>query len=167
MTVITIIFFFWDVPYRKLLLLYSLQVDYNYLNFQEFFIGDIRVGTERHIVFATELQLQLLKQARRWFLDGTFKIRKEPFQQLFSLHSFVQKDDCMKQVPLMFSLMTKYDTPSVYKLSGELSLSENSFGIALLSPISYLLLLSFFAWSSYNYEYTLQITDNFLNAGRV
>ncbi len=40
---------------------------------------------ERHLIFATDLQLELLRKARRWFDDGTFDASKAPFSQLFSL----------------------------------------------------------------------------------
>ena len=57
-------------------------------------------------MFATQQQLDLLKNARRWYLNGTFKVVQKPFTQLFSIHAFVQKDDCVKQVPLCFVLMS-------------------------------------------------------------
>ena len=33
-----------------------------------------RFGEERHLVFATEHQLCILQRAKRWFVDGTFKV---------------------------------------------------------------------------------------------
>ena len=40
-------------------------------------------------------------------MDGTFKVVREPFYQLFSIHAFMHKDESMKQVPLCFVLMSK------------------------------------------------------------
>ncbi|XP_055956217.1 uncharacterized protein LOC130012399 [Patella vulgata] len=32
------------------------------------------VGEHRHLMFATQTQLELLKTCKRWFMDGTFKV---------------------------------------------------------------------------------------------
>jgi len=72
--------------------------------------GDIRVNGERHLVFATARQLEILSRAKRWYLDGTFKIVKTPFVQLFSIHAFLKEDDAMKQVPLAFIFMSRRKT---------------------------------------------------------
>ena len=39
-------------------------------------------------------------------MDGTFKVVKKPFYQLFSIHGFIKQDKCVKQVPLCFVLMS-------------------------------------------------------------
>lgn len=40
-------------------------------------------------------------------MDATFKIVSKPFYQLFSIHAFVRGEDKdMKQVPLLFALMS-------------------------------------------------------------
>ena len=53
-------------------------------------------------MFATNRQLTLLARARTWYVDGTFHV----VTQLWSIHAFVRVDDEMKQVPLVFVLMS-------------------------------------------------------------
>ncbi|WAR10383.1 hypothetical protein MAR_035459, partial [Mya arenaria] len=73
----------------------------------ESFLGDISHDGQRHLLFAARDQHGVLRRARRWYLDGTFKVRKEPFQQLFAVHAFVRSGVNKKQVPLVFVLMTR------------------------------------------------------------
>ena len=58
------------------------------------------------MIFATNDQLKLLAKAKRWYADATFKVVRQPFTQLFSIHAFVQRDGNFKQVPLLFALMS-------------------------------------------------------------
>lgn len=60
----------------------------------------------RHIIFGTQNQLDLLRLAKRWFLDGTFKVVKAPFYQLHTIHVFIKNGDDEKQVPLAYVLMS-------------------------------------------------------------
>ena len=67
---------------------------------------DVTVGTKRHILCFTNEQLTLLSNARRWFADGTFKIVRSPFTQLWGIHAFIRVGDNIKQVPLLFAVMS-------------------------------------------------------------
>lgn len=68
---------------------------------------DIYVDEARHLLFAITQQLEVLKKARTWYMDATFKIVSKPFYQLFSIHAFVRGEDKnTKQVPLLFAFMS-------------------------------------------------------------
>ena len=65
---------FIDIEFYVILYLFTVDIDY--LNCEDFLVADLRVDTQRHLVFATEFQLSMLKHASRWFMDGTFKVSK-------------------------------------------------------------------------------------------
>ena len=73
----------------------------------QFTVGDVAVGTLRHLVLYTDRQLQLLQQAHTWYVDGTFHVVRRPFVQLWSIHAFVRVDNAVKQVPIAFVLMSR------------------------------------------------------------
>ncbi|XP_052229252.1 uncharacterized protein LOC127843607 [Dreissena polymorpha] len=52
----------------------DLEVDADFINSDEFLEKDIQFHARRHFVFATAYQLDILRQAKRWFVDGTFKV---------------------------------------------------------------------------------------------
>ncbi|XP_071848832.1 uncharacterized protein [Apostichopus japonicus] len=75
---------------------------------QQFLVADVRVDEEaRHLLFSTEQQLALLAKAKCWYADATFKVCRSPFSQLFSLHAFIQQGESIKQVPLLFAVMSR------------------------------------------------------------
>lgn len=66
----------------------------------------LKIGSRRHLIFATDAQLSVLSGAKNWYVDGTFKLCKAPFTQLLTVNAFVQREDHAKQVPLVFALMS-------------------------------------------------------------
>jgi hypothetical protein len=69
---------------------------------------NISVDGQRHLIFATNEELDLLTNLQTWYVDGTFKVVRSPFVQLFSIHGFL--GDNQKQVPLAFILMSRRQT---------------------------------------------------------
>ena len=73
---------------------------------ENFLQADVKIRGRRHLMFATAEQLQLLSSAKTWYVDGTFKLCRAPFTQLFSINVFVRQGDHAKQVPALFVLMS-------------------------------------------------------------
>ena len=71
-----------------------------------FLSGDIKLNNQRHIMFYTDNQLELLQKAKEWYVDGTFKCIGHPFSQLWTIHAFLRHEDSIKQVPLIFVFMS-------------------------------------------------------------
>lgn len=59
---------------------------------KNFLQKDICTASSRHLLFSTQEQLALLNKAKIIFLDATFKFVKLPFEQLLSIHTFVETE---------------------------------------------------------------------------
>ncbi len=46
---------------------------------KEFLQKDIILHNARHLVFATTNQLSLLKNAKTWYMDATYRVVRKPF----------------------------------------------------------------------------------------
>jgi hypothetical protein len=71
---------------------------------------DLIVGMASRVVIYTTFMLALLSKCKFWYVDGTFKAVQRPFTQLFSVHSFIQQDSHIKQIPLYYVIMLSWST---------------------------------------------------------
>ena len=55
----------------------------------QFLRGDVHKNGTRHLIFAMDAQVEFLTNVKTWYVDATFKVIKQPFTQLFSIHAFV------------------------------------------------------------------------------
>ena len=53
-----------------------------------------------------EEQLETLARAKSWYMDGTFKLVRHPFQQLLTINAFMRSGEYVKQVLVAFVLMS-------------------------------------------------------------
>jgi len=75
---------------------------------EKFLQREVPVGKKhRHLIFATSQQLEIARHCKRFYLDGTFRLAKKPFLQLFSIHGFIRSGQDMVQLPLAYILMTR------------------------------------------------------------
>ena len=88
----------------------------NDLNFQlekrflpdvpNFYRGEVYTKEGRHLIFFSDLQLKYLKDAKAWYVDGTFKIVKDPFTQLLTIHTTLIYNKKSTSIPIAFILMS-------------------------------------------------------------
>ena len=73
---------------------------------EDFLQKDVLVDEQWHIIFAKPNMISILSQAKNWYIGATFKVVCKPFTQLFSVHAFVKSGENVKQVPLLFAIMS-------------------------------------------------------------
>ena len=71
-----------------------------------FFQADVKRKDEHHLIFVREEQLETLARAKSWYVDGTFKLVRHPFKQLVTVNAFMSSGEYVKQVPLVFVLVS-------------------------------------------------------------
>ena len=62
--------------------------------------------------------MKYLKDAKAWYVDGTFKIVRDPFTQLLTIHTTVIYNKKTTSIPIAFILMSrrrKIDYLAVFK----------------------------------------------------
>ena len=82
--------------------------------------------------------ISILSQAKNWYTDVTFKVVHKPFTQLFSVHVFVKSGESVKQIPLIFAIMSgkcKQDYTEVFKAIDALLPTRN---VQTLTYLTYL-----------------------------
>ena len=62
------------------------------------------------LIFYSADCLHLFSVAKSWYIDGTFAVVGKSFKQLLSIYCFVIADTCVKQVLLVFCLMSTLKT---------------------------------------------------------
>ena len=72
-----------------------------------FFRGEVTVKKARHFIFCNPTQLKYLADAYAWYIDGTFKIVKDPVKQLLTIHILINSDNQRVSVPVCFVLMAR------------------------------------------------------------
>lgn len=71
------------------------QMDVGFLP-ANFLRSDIRVGDERHVIFASDAQLGRLANTMTWYIGRTFKVVRKSFYQLLGIHTFIRYNNDLK-----------------------------------------------------------------------
>ncbi|KAG0716479.1 hypothetical protein GWK47_009614 [Chionoecetes opilio] len=84
----------------------------------DFLQRDIHHEGHRHFIFASPLQLSFLSKSKIWFIDGTFKVVREPFVQLVSIHSYIKSGDMHKASSAIIVVMSQQKTTDYTAILG-------------------------------------------------
>ncbi|CAB4425219.1 unnamed protein product [Rhizophagus irregularis] len=85
------------------------------LNGDPFLVKDLMVGTDRILLFTTQMNIQRLSQAQFWLMDGTFQTVPTIFCQLYTIHAPVGSTNS-RILPLIYALITS-KTEQIYRSS--------------------------------------------------
>ncbi|XP_065942058.1 uncharacterized protein [Magallana gigas] len=85
-------------------------------NMPEFNSIDVDASGHRHLLLYTDHQLELLGNAKTWYMDATFRVVNRPWVQLFTINSFIRSGTHMKQVPLMYCFMSSKRKADYYEV---------------------------------------------------
>lgn len=83
------------------------------LNGDPFLVKDLMVGTDRILLFTTQMNIQRLSQAQFWLMDGTFRTVPTIFCQLYTIHAPVGSTNS-RILPLIYALITS-KTEQIYR----------------------------------------------------
>ena len=73
----------------------------------DFFRAEVRTKKARHFIFCNNTQLMYMSEALIWYIDGTFKIVKDPVKQLLTVHVVLLCDKKRVSIPVCFILMSR------------------------------------------------------------
>ena len=66
----------------------------------------MKVKGRRHLIFASQEQVNTMASANSWYVDGTFKLVRHLFKQPLTVNVLARSGEYSKQVPLAFILMS-------------------------------------------------------------
>ncbi|XP_071941387.1 uncharacterized protein [Antedon mediterranea] len=89
----------------------------------DFLVADVELLNARHLIFATPEQFRVLKKSKTLFADVSCKLVRAPFQQIFTLSTYLKDEDNVKPYAQVFVVMSRKQTNdyiSVLEKIGEL-----------------------------------------------
>ncbi|CAG8664401.1 11295_t:CDS:1, partial [Scutellospora calospora] len=94
---------------------------------EQFLAKDIKYGEEKMLIFCIASNLKYLQNANYWIVDSTFKTVPILFQQLYTVHALVSRNNNATIFPIVYALMTDKSEESYLHFFQELiELGETS-----------------------------------------
>uniref|UniRef100_A0A1E1WV05 FLYWCH-type domain-containing protein n=1 Tax=Pectinophora gossypiella TaxID=13191 RepID=A0A1E1WV05_PECGO len=118
-------------------------------------------GTEEKIlIFMTKLSKKVMRKARLWFGDGTFKSVPRPFYQLFTLHMDLNSDkNTTNIVPILYALLPNKNQRTyirlfeiIKKLGFKIHHFKCDYEIAIMNAVKYVFQESNVSGCYYHYQ---------------